>query len=60
MWMTILSGHVPCSDTPLAAHALAIFSHFCDSGHAETDYSGISKLIGGDAWDYEIDPSVVD
>lgn len=46
--------------TPLAAHALAIFSHFCDSGHAETDYSGISKLIGGDAWDYEIDPSVVD
>lgn len=44
--------------TPLAAHALAIFSHFCDSGHAETDYSGISKLIGGDAWDYEIDPSV--
>jgi 3-hydroxyisobutyrate dehydrogenase len=43
--------------TPLAAHALAIFSHFCDSGHAETDYSGISKLIGGDAWDYEIDPS---
>lgn len=45
--------------TPLAAHALSIFSHFCDSGHSETDYSGISKLIGGDAWDYEMDPSVV-
>jgi len=42
--------------TPLAAHALSIFSHFCDSGDAETDYSGISKLIGGDAWDYPFDP----
>ena len=42
--------------TPLAAHALAIFSHFCDSGDAQTDYSGISKLIGGDAWDYPFDP----
>lgn len=45
--------------TPLAAHSLAIFSHFCDSGHAEMDYSGISKLIGGDSWDYEVDPSVI-
>ena len=42
--------------TPLAAHALAIFSHFCDSGDSQTDYSGISKLIGGDAWDYPFDP----
>ncbi|MGE3627076.1 MAG: 3-hydroxyisobutyrate dehydrogenase [Hyphomicrobiales bacterium] len=42
--------------TPLAAHAFAIFSHFCDSGDAETDYSGISKLIGGDAWDYPFHP----
>ncbi len=42
--------------TPLAAHALAIFSHFCDSGDNQTDYSGISKLIGGDAWDYPFDP----
>lgn len=44
------------ANTPLAAHALAIFSHFCDSGDAETDYSGVSKLIGGDAWDYPFDP----
>ena len=43
------------ANTPLGAHALAIFSHFCDSGHLETDYSGISKLIGGDAWDYPRD-----
>jgi 3-hydroxyisobutyrate dehydrogenase len=42
--------------TPLGAHALAIFSHFCDTGDAETDYSGISKLIGGDAWDYPFSP----
>lgn len=42
--------------TPLAAHALSIYSHFCDSGDSQTDYSGISKLIGGDAWDYEFDP----
>jgi 3-hydroxyisobutyrate dehydrogenase len=44
------------ASTPLGAHALAIFSHFCDSGDAETDYSGISKLIGGDAWDYPFKP----
>lgn len=44
------------ASTPLGAHALAIFSHFCDSGDAETDYSGISKLIGGDAWDYPFSP----
>ena len=42
--------------TPLAAHALSIFAHFCDSGDDQTDYSGISKLIGGDAWDYTFDP----
>lgn len=42
--------------TPLAAHALSIFCHFCDSGDSQTDYSGISKLIGGDAWDYPFDP----
>ena len=44
------------ASTPLGAHALAIFSHFCDGGDAETDYSGISKLIGGDAWDYPFNP----
>lgn len=43
--------------TPLAAHALSIFSHFCDSGDSQTDYSGISKLIGGDAWDFPFVPN---
>lgn len=43
--------------TPLGAHALAIFSLFCSNGDAQTDYSGISKLIGGDAWDYLFDPN---
>lgn len=42
--------------TPLAAHALSIYSHFCDGGDSQTDYSGISKLIGGDAWDYPFEP----
>lgn len=42
--------------TPLAAHALSIYSHFCDGGDSQTDYSGISKLIGGDAWDYLFEP----
>lgn len=44
------------ANTPLSAHALAIFSHFCDSGDARADFSGIAKLIGGDAWDYPFDP----
>lgn len=43
--------------TPLGAHALAIFSLFCSNGDAQTDYSGISKLIGGDAWDYLFNPN---
>lgn len=42
--------------TPLAAHALSIFSHFCDGGDDQADYSRVSKLIGGDAWDYHVDP----
>lgn len=44
------------ASTPLGAHAMAIFSHFCDGGDEETDYSGISKMIGGDAWDYPFSP----
>ena len=41
---------------PLGKMALEIFSKFCDDGDSETDYSGISKMIGGDAWDYPFDP----
>lgn len=42
--------------TPLGAQALSIFSIFCAAGDSQTDYSGISKMIGGDAWDYFFDP----
>lgn len=44
------------ASTPMGAQALAIFSLFCANGDANTDYSGISKLVGGDAWDYPFDP----
>ncbi len=44
------------ASTPLGKMALEIFSKFCDDGDSETDYSGISKMIGGDAWDYPFDP----
>jgi len=44
------------ASTPLGKAALKIFSDFCEEGDADTDYSGISKKIGGDAWDYPFDP----
>ena len=44
------------ASTPLGKAALEIFSKFCDDGDSDTDYSGISKMIGGDAWDYPFDP----
>jgi 3-hydroxyisobutyrate dehydrogenase len=40
----------------MGAQALAVFSMFCANGDGETDYSGISKLVGGDAWDYPYTP----
>ncbi|WP_435167460.1 3-hydroxyisobutyrate dehydrogenase [Candidatus Pelagibacter bacterium nBUS_28] len=46
--------------TPLGKAALEIFSDFCNDGDSETDYSGISKKIGGDAWDYPFDPKGTD
>ena len=44
----------------LGKAALEIFSKFCEDGDSETDYSGISKKIGGDAWDYPFDPKGTD
>ena len=44
------------ASTPLGKAALKIFSDFCEEGDADTDYSGISKKIGADAWDYPFDP----
>ena len=44
------------ASAPMGAQALAVYSLFCANGDAQTDYSGISKLVGGDAWDYPFDP----
>ena len=44
------------ASTPMGAQALAVYSLFCTNGDAATDYSGISKLVGGDAWDYSFSP----
>ena len=48
------------ASTPLGKAALEIFSDFCKDGDSETDYSGISKKIGGDAWNYPFDPKGTD
>ena len=41
--------------TPLGKIALEIYSKFCEEGNNTKDFSAISKVIGGDAWDYPID-----
>tara|TARA_B100000989_G_C19499596_1_gene453627 strand:- start:21 stop:935 length:915 start_codon:yes stop_codon:yes gene_type:complete len=41
--------------TPLGKMALDIYSKFCEDGNGTKDFSAISKVIGGDAWDYPID-----
>jgi len=43
------------ADTPLGKMALEIYSKFCEEGNDTKDFSAISKVIGGDAWDYPID-----
>tara|TARA_B100000674_G_scaffold71399_1_gene49309 strand:+ start:483 stop:1397 length:915 start_codon:yes stop_codon:yes gene_type:complete len=43
------------ADTPLGKVALDIYSKFCEEGNDAKDFSAISKLIGGDAWDYPIE-----
>tara|TARA_B100000686_G_scaffold236334_1_gene244285 strand:- start:1329 stop:2243 length:915 start_codon:yes stop_codon:yes gene_type:complete len=43
------------ASTPLGKMALDIYSKFCDEGNSSKDFSAISKLIGGDAWDYPIE-----
>ena len=40
--------------TPLGKMALDIYSKFCEDGNGTKDFSAISKVIGGDAWDYPI------
>ena len=41
--------------TPLGKMALDIYSKFCEHGNESKDFSSISKVIGGDAWDYPIE-----
>ena len=43
------------ASTPLANMALEIYDKFCEEGNGEKDFSAISKVIGGDAWNYPID-----
>jgi len=43
------------ADTPLGKMALEIYSKFCEEGNDTKDFSAISKVIGGDAWDYPIE-----
>ncbi len=43
------------ASTPLGEMALEIYSKFCKDGNSSKDFSAISKVIGGDAWDYPIE-----
>jgi len=43
------------ANTPLGSKANDIYDKFCKEGNNNKDFSAISKVVGGDAWDYEID-----
>ena len=43
------------ANTPLGSAANNIYNEFCKEGNGHKDFSAISKVVGGDAWDYEID-----
>ena len=43
------------ANTPLGSTANNIYDEFCKEGNSNKDFSAISKVVGGDAWDYEID-----
>jgi len=43
------------AETPLGKMALEIYDQFCKDGNDTKDFSAISKVIGGNAWDYPID-----
>jgi len=43
------------AETPLGKMALEIYDQFCKEGNDSKDFSAISKVIGGSAWDYPID-----
>ena len=43
------------ASTPLGAMALEIYNKFCEEGNDTKDFSAVSKVVGGDAWNYPID-----
>jgi len=43
------------AEAPLGKMALEIYNQFCKDGYDTKDFSAISKVIGGDAWDFPID-----
>ena len=43
------------ASTPLGVMALEIYNKFCEEGNENKDFSAISKVVGGDAWNYPID-----
>ena len=43
------------ASTPLGEMALEIYNKFCEEGNGTKDFSAISKVVGGDAWNYPID-----
>ena len=43
------------ASTPLGAIALEIYNKFCEEGNDTKDFSAISKVVGGDAWNYPVD-----
>ena len=43
------------ASTPLGTMALEIYNKFCEEGNETKDFSAISKVVGGDAWNYPID-----
>jgi len=43
------------ANTPLGSTANNIYDKFCKEGNDNKDFSAISKVVGGDAWDYEIE-----
>ena len=43
------------ASTPLGTMALEIYNKFCEEGNDTKDFSAISKVVGGDAWNYPID-----
>ncbi len=43
------------ASTPLGAMALEIYNKFCEEGNDSKVFSAISKVVGGDAWNYPID-----